>query len=73
MVYIHVKKVGDKKYYTLRVSARDKAGKIITKDIENLGSDISKINIETLDKKYKKEIRESYKTIKQFLKHSYSI
>ncbi|MBS3158881.1 Fic family protein [Candidatus Woesearchaeota archaeon] len=73
MVYIHVKKVGDKKYYTLRVSARDKAGKIITKDIENLGSDISKINIETLEKKYKKEIRESYKTIKQFLESNYYI
>ncbi len=73
MVYIHIKKVGNKKYYTLRVSARDKAGKIITKDIQNLGSDISKINIDTLEKKYRKEIRASYKTIRQFLDSNYYV
>ncbi|MFH1682261.1 MAG: hypothetical protein ABIA37_00540, partial [Candidatus Woesearchaeota archaeon] len=70
MVYIHVKKVGAKKYYTLRLSIR-KGGKIITKDLENLGSDLSKIKIEDLEKRYKKEIRDSYRTIKRFLESSY--
>ncbi len=67
MVYIHVKKVGNKNYYTLRVSSRDKQGNVITKDLENLGNDITKITIENLEKKYKKEIRQSYRTIEQFL------
>lgn len=71
MVYIHVKRVGDKKYYTLRVSYRDKNGKIITKDLENLGGDPGEINIDSLEKKYKKEIRESYKIIKRFLESNY--
>jgi len=71
MAYIHVKKVGGKKYYTLRVSVRDKAGRVITKDIENLGSDLSKINIENLEKKHKKETRKSYHTIKKFLESEY--
>lgn len=71
MVYIHVKKVGDKRYYTLRVSYRDKQGKIITKDLENLGSDITKIKIGTLEKRYKKEVRQSYRTLKRFLESGY--
>ncbi len=71
MTYIHVKKVGNKKYYTLRISYRDKNGKIVTKDLENLGSDINKIKIENLEKKYKKEIRKSYRTIKRFLESNY--
>ena len=71
MVYIHVKRVGNKKYYTLRVSSRDKFGKVITKDLENLGCDISKIKIENLEKKYKKEIRASHRTIKRFLESNY--
>ncbi len=71
MAYIHVKKVGDKKYYTLRISYRDRTGKIITKDLENLGSDLSAINFDTLEKKYKKEIRDSYKVLKKFLESNY--
>ncbi len=67
MVYIHVKKVGNKRYYTLRVSSRDKDGKVITKDLENLGTDIKKITIKSLEKKYSKEIRSSYRTLKRFL------
>ncbi len=66
MVYIHVKKIGNKEYYTLRMSVR-KDNKVITKDLCNLGSDISKISIESLEKEYKNEIRKSYKTIKRFL------
>ncbi|MAF99044.1 MAG: hypothetical protein CMH61_00375 [Nanoarchaeota archaeon] len=69
MVYIHVKKVGDKKYYTLRLSVR-KNNKVITRDLENLGTDISKIRIEDLEKKYKKEIRKSYKVLNKFLQEN---
>ena len=71
MVYIHTKKVGDRRYYTLRLSVRDKNGNIITKDLENLGTDITKIHIENLEKKYKKEIRKSYRTLKVFLESHY--
>jgi len=66
MAYIHVKRVGNKKYYTLRVSGR-KGKNVITKDLCNLGSDLSKINIDSLQKQYKTEIRKSYQTIKKFL------
>lgn len=72
MAYIHVKRIGNKKYYTLRISVR-KDGKVITKDLCNLGSDFSKIKLESLEKKYKKEIRDSYKTIKKFLDTNYCI
>ena len=72
MAYIHVKRVGNKKYYTLRVSVR-KGNRIITKDLANLGSDLSKIKIDDLEKKYHKEIRKSYKTIKKFLDTNYYI
>jgi len=44
MAYIHVKRIGDKSYYTLRVSVRE-GGNVITKDLCNLGTDISKIKI----------------------------
>lgn len=67
MAYIHIKKVGNKHYYTLRVSKRNKEGNVITKDIETLGDDITKINLDTLEKKYKKDIRQSYRTLKRFL------
>jgi len=70
MAYIHVKKIGDKKYYTLRISAR-RGSKVITKDITNLGSDLSKINIKDLDKRYHKSIRKSYATIKKFLESNH--
>jgi len=66
MAYIHVKQIGKGKYYSLRVSVRE-GNRVITKDICNLGSDLSRIKIEDLEKKYSKEIRKSYKTIKKFL------
>jgi len=72
MVYIHVKKIGDKSYYTLRISVR-KGNKVITKDLCNLGSDVSKISLDSLEKKYKEEIRKSYKTIKRFLDSNHYI
>lgn len=66
MAYIHKKKIGDTTYYTLRISVREK-NKVIAKDLCSLGNDISKINIKQLEKNYKKEIRQSYRTIKRFL------
>ncbi len=66
MAYIHVKRIGNKKYYTLRISVREN-NKVVTKDLCNLGSDISKINIDSLEREHKEEIRKSYKTIKKFL------
>lgn len=70
MVYIHVKRIGGKKYYTLRISVRD-GENVITKDLCSLGSDLSKIKIEDLEKKYHQEIRDSYDTIKKFLDTNY--
>ena len=72
MVYIHTKRIGNNKYYTLRISIR-KGDKVITKDLANLGDDTSKINIDDLERKYKKEIRKSYSTIKKFLDSNYYI
>jgi Fic family protein len=72
MAYIHTKTINDKKYYTLRISTR-KNNKVITKDLCNLGNDLSKIKIEDLEKKYKKEIRNSYSKIKKFLELGYYI
>src|SRR3989344_2173904 len=70
MVYIHVKRIGGKKYYTLRISVRD-GENVITKDLCSLGSNLSKIKIEDLEKKYRKEVRGSYDTIKKFLDTNY--
>ena len=72
MVYIHTKRIGNNKYYTLRISIR-KGDKVITKDLANLGDDTSKINIDDLERKYKKEIKKSYSTIKKFLDSNYYI
>ena len=66
MVYIHVKNVRGKKYYTLRMSVR-KGNQVITKDLCNLGNDVFKIDLDKLEKKYKNNIRKSYKTLKNFL------
>jgi Fic family protein len=66
MVYIHKKKIGDVTYYTLRISVR-KGDKVIARDLCTLGTDLSKIDIDELSKKYAKEIRKSYKTINLFL------
>ena len=67
MVYIYNKNIGRKNYYYLRASAK-KNGKLITKDIAYLGSDLDKIN-EKLDllTKYQKDIRKAYRTIKNFI------
>lgn len=70
MAYIHKKKVGNTTYYTLRISIRE-GTRVIAKDIANLGTDLSKINIEDLEKNHSKEIRNSYKTIKKFLDSNY--
>ncbi len=70
MAYIHVKKVGNTSYYSLRVSIR-KGDKVITKDLENLGTDITKINLSNLEKKYNKDIRNSYRKIKRVLESEY--
>ncbi|MEK6816116.1 MAG: Fic family protein [Nanoarchaeota archaeon] len=70
MAFIHVKRIGDRKYYTLRISIR-KDGRVITKDICNLGSDISKIDINSLEKKYHTEIRKSYNTIHKFIESNH--
>ena len=72
MVYIHVKRIGDKRYYTLRVSMR-KNGRIITKDLINLGDDLSTVKIEDLEKKYNKEIRKSHHVITKFLDSNHYI
>ncbi|MFH1071864.1 MAG: Fic family protein [Nanoarchaeota archaeon] len=66
MVYIHKKIIGGKAYYTLRISER-KGARVITKDICSLGTDLSKINLEDLERKYHKKIRKSHKTLKRFL------
>jgi len=66
MAYIHVKNIRGKKYYTLRMSVR-KDNKVITKDLCNLGDDITKIDLDKLEKKYKGKIRKSYKTLNNFL------
>ena len=66
MAYIHVKNVRGKKYYNLRMSVR-KGNRVITKDLCNLGDDLSKINLDKLEKKYKDKIRKSYRTLKNFL------
>ena len=70
MAYIHVKNIGNRKYYSLRISVRE-GDKVITKDICSLGSDLSKIKIEDLEAKYKTKIRSSHKTIKRFLETNY--
>jgi hypothetical protein len=66
MAFIHKKKIGKTTYYTLRISVRE-GTRVIAKDLANLGTDLSKIKIEDLEKQFSKEIRKSYKTIKKFL------
>lgn len=66
MVYIHKKIIGNRAYYTLRISER-KGNKVLTKDICQLGTDLAKIDLEDLEKQYHNEIRKSHKTLKRFL------
>ena len=49
MAFIHVKRIGDTSYYTLRVSTR-KGDRVITKDLCSLGSDLSKVDLGSLEK-----------------------
>ena len=66
MVYIHKKIIGNQTYYTLRISER-KGNKVITKDICQLGTNLTKIDLEKLEKQYYNEIRKSHRTLKRFL------
>lgn len=66
MAYIHAKRVGNKTYYTLRISAKQN-GRVITKDLCNLGDDLTKVDIDSLEKEYKDKIRKSYRVLKKFL------
>lgn len=66
MAYIHKKIIGNQTYYTLRISER-KGNRVITRDICALGTDLKKINLEKLGKKYHEQIRKSYRILKRFL------
>lgn len=66
MVYIHKKMIGKQAYYTLRISER-KGKKVITKDICTLGTNLAKINLDELEKKYHGKIRKSHSILKRFL------
>lgn len=66
MVYICVKKNGNKRYYYLRTSTRQ-GKKIISRNIYNLGNNPSKINLNELKNLCPKKIKNSEKTIKKFL------
>jgi Fic family protein len=70
VAFIHTKRIGDTTYYTLRISYR-KGGRVITKDIENLGTDLAKVRLEDLEQRHKKEIRKSYHSLKKFLDKNY--
>jgi len=67
MVYIYKKIIGEKPYYYLRMSKKVKE-KFIVKDIAYLGNDASILqkNLDNLSS-YKKEIRNSYRNIKNFI------
>ncbi len=66
MVYIHKKIIGNQVYYTLRISER-RGKRVITKDLCNLGNDLSKVDLALLEKKFHKEIRKSHKVLQRFL------
>jgi len=70
VAYICIKKVGNKKYYYLRKSIK-KQGKTISKDICYLGKNLSKINLNELEKKFPDEIKNSKINLKKFLESNY--
>lgn len=72
MVYLYKKTIHGNSYYYLRISKKVK-GKTIVKDIAYLGNDPSKLDakLEDLPAKYKKEIRKSYRNIKNFIQEGY--
>jgi Fic family protein len=71
MVYIYRKRIGNKDYYYLRASVL-KEGKLITKDILYLGSDLNSIRdkIKGIPSKYSEQIRKTYKTINRFIEYN---
>lgn len=71
MVYIYRKRIGNKDYYYLRASVL-KEGKLITKDILYLGSDLNSIRdkIKEIPSKYSEQIRKTYKTINRFIEYN---
>ncbi len=68
MVYIYKKTIGNKEYYYLRASVREK-GKIVVKDLLYLGNNINEIKarLKNVPSKYSKEIRKAYKTLHKFI------
>jgi len=72
MAYIYRKIISGKPYYYLRISKRVN-NKNITKDIAYLGNDTDKISgkLDKLPSIYKKEIRKSYRNIKNFIDTQY--
>lgn len=67
MAYIYKKIIHGKPYYYLRISRKIK-DKFVIKDIAYLGNDVSNLQkrLENLSS-YRKEIRESYRKIKNFI------
>lgn len=67
MVYIYKKTIGAKNYYYLRASVR-KNGKQVVKDIAYLGNSLEDVQ-KALGKLplYEKEIRKTYRTLKNFI------
>lgn len=70
MVYIYKKMISGKPYYYLRASER-KGKKIIIKDIAYLGSSLDEVRKSLEDKKYKNQIKKTYKTIHNFIESNH--
>src|SRR3989344_3205014 len=67
MVYLYKKIINGKPYYYLRISKKVK-DKFIIKDVAYLGNNISIVQKKLKNfSSYKKEIRESYRKIKNFI------
>ncbi len=66
MVYLNIKRTRKKKYYSLRESKRE-GNKIISKDILNLGNNLSEITLNKINNLGDSKIRNSIKTIKKTL------
>lgn len=70
MAYLHKKNINGKNYYSLRKNIKIN-GKTIKKDVCSLGSDISKIDLKDLEKKYPEELKKSGQVIKKTLDLNY--
>ncbi len=68
MVYLYRKSIGGKDYYYLRASVRKK-GKLLTKDIAYLGSDLAQVRakLDALPGTYASQIRKTYRTLNRFI------